>query len=85
MIRTLLLLSVFLLAPAFATRPQLVDQRLWFVDQTILNVDYQVAVAQMDFDQDLYLNGATFLCGLAEEPCPDTNCVPCDWSSQNVF
>ena len=71
----------------FGTRPQLVDKRLWFVNRTVLNFEYEVAVAQMEFDQDMYLTGGgeSFLCGLAEEACPERDCVPCDWSSQQVF
>ena len=71
----------------FGTRPQLVDKRLWFVNRTVLNFEYEVAVAQMEFDQDMYLTGGgeSFLCGLAEETCPKRDCVPCDWSSQQVF
>ena len=68
----------------FGSPPQLVDKKLWFVNQTLLNVEYEVGVVQMEFDQDLYLSGETFLCGEAEKECPPLDCVPCDWSSQQV-
>ena len=82
-----LLLFLCFVFDVFATRPQLVDQKLWFINRTVLNFDYEVAVVQMEFDQDMYLTGGgeSFLCGLAEEPCPERDCVPCDWSSQQVF
>eukprot|EP00008_Paramoeba_atlantica_P010747 CAMPEP_0201480978 /NCGR_PEP_ID=MMETSP0151_2-20130828/5324_1 /ASSEMBLY_ACC=CAM_ASM_000257 /TAXON_ID=200890 /ORGANISM="Paramoeba atlantica, Strain 621/1 / CCAP 1560/9" /LENGTH=1727 /DNA_ID=CAMNT_0047862983 /DNA_START=164 /DNA_END=5347 /DNA_ORIENTATION=+ len=41
-----------------------------------------MGVFQMEFDQDLYFSGETFLCGEAEKECPPLDCVPCDWSSQ---
>ena len=66
-------------------RPELVDQKMWFVNQTVLNEELGVAVVQMEFDQDLYLSGEPFLCGRAEEPCPTIDCIPCDWSSQQVL
>ena len=69
----------------FAVPPQLVDQKLWFVNETVLNVDSELAVFRMEFDQDLYLSGETFLCGEAEKVCPEPDCIPCDWSSQQVF
>ena len=68
----------------FGVPPKLVDQKLWFVNKTLLNIDYEVAVVQMEFDQDLYLSGETFVCGEAEKPCRDIDCIPCDWSSQQV-
>ena len=69
----------------FAVPPKLVDQKLWFVNDTILNVEYEMAVFQMEFDQDLYLSGESFLCGEAEKDCPTSDCIPCDWSSQQVL
>ena len=78
------LLFCFVLG-CFAVPPQLVDQKLWFVNETLLNVDYEVAVVQMEFDQDLYLSGESFVCAEAEKDCPDIDCIPCDWSSQQVI
>ena len=80
----LLFFSSFVVG-CFAVRPELVDKKMWFVNDTILNVDYEMAVLEMEFDQDLYLSGETFLCGRAEQDCPVTSCTPCDWSSQQVF
>ena len=75
----------FVFVEVFAIRPRLVDEKLWFINQTILNIEYEAAVVQMEFDQELYLRGESFICGLSEKDCPETNCVPCDWSSQQVF
>ena len=80
------LLSLFcFVLGCFAVPPQLVDKKLWFVNETVLNVDYELAVFQMEFDQDLYFSPETFVCGEAEKPCPATDCIPCDWSSQQVI
>ena len=79
------LLSLFCFVfGCFAVPPQLVDQKMWFVNQSILGVDIEVAVYQMEFDQDLYLSGESFLCAEAEDSCPPSDCTPCDWSSQEV-
>ena len=82
---TRLLVFLCLVFVCFAVPPQLVDKKLWFVNETVLNVDSELAVFQMEFDQDLYLSGETFLCGEAEKVCPTPDCIPCDWSSQQVF
>ena len=79
-----LLFFSFFFGGAFAIRPQLVNQQLWFMNQTVLNEEFRMAVVQMEFDQDLYLSGENFLCGRSEEDCPTTDCIPCDWSSQQV-
>ena len=82
--RFLLLFS--LLSGTLGTPPKLVDQSVWFFNDTILNVEYEMAVVHLEFDQDIYLSGETFLCGEAEKECtPPNDCVPCDWSSQEVF
>ena len=78
-----LLLFLCFVFGSLAVRPEIVDQKLWFLNQTILNVEYEVAVVQLEFDQDLYLT-ESYLCGRAEEPCPEIDCIPCDWSSQQV-
>ena len=67
----LLVFLCFCVFVCFAVPPQLVDQKLWFVNETVLNVDFELAVFQMEFDQDLYLSGETFLCGEAEKICPE--------------
>ena len=54
------------------------------VNQTILGEEFEMGVFQMEFDQDLYLSGQNFLCGEAEKACPTSDCLPCDWSSQEV-
>ena len=67
--------------------PSLVDSRIWYVNETVLNVDFEMAVVQLEFDQELYLSGETKLCGYADEPCEPAvpNCRACDWSGQQVF
>lgn len=45
---------------------------------------YELAIVEFEFDQELYFNTAPFLCAGASDACPPLDCVPCDWSSQNV-
>ena len=65
-------------------RPELVSSSVWYSNQTVLNVDLDVAVVRMEFDQPLYANGQTFLCASVDQSCPPVGCTPCDWSGQQV-
>ena len=67
------------------SRPELVSSSVWYSNQTVLNVDFDVAVVRMEFDQPLYTNGQTFLCPSIDQSCPPVECTPCDWSGQQVF
>ena len=66
-------------------RPKLVSSSVWYTEPSVLNVDFDLAVVRMEFDQPLYTNGASFLCGSATQSCGNLTCVPCDWSGQEVF
>ena len=84
-----MLVLVFLLLFSFsslglAVRPEVLEKNVRFVNATVGGQYSELAVVQMEFDQDLYLAGESFLCGRAEQDCPPVACVPCDWSSQQV-
>ena len=66
-------------------RPELVSSSVWYSNQTVLNVDFDIAVVRMEFDQPLYTNGQTFLCTSVDQSCPPVGCTPCDWSGQQVI
>ena len=85
--RTVLLVFVLfsLFVGSLTIRPKLLDQKVRFVNATTGGEYSELVVLQMEFDQDLYLARESFLCGRAEQECPPSDCIPCDWSSQQVF
>jgi hypothetical protein len=80
-----LLLLGSLLGPVVTTRPELVSSSVWYTNQTILNVDYDIALVRMEFDQPLYTNGVSFLCSSADHGCDVPSCTACDWSGPQVL
>ena len=74
-------LSVTELETRAVGRPRLVRNSLRFLNQTVLNIVHELAIAELEFDQDLYAT-LPFLCGHADQECDPqpANCVPCDWT-----
>jgi len=61
--------------------PEIVNSDVKILEQTVANVEYTLAQARLEFDQDLYLS-QPFLCGHAEEECSHQEvpegCTLCD-------
>ncbi len=78
-------LSLLFFNGAFGKRPELVSSSIWYTNQTVSNMAFELGVVKMVFDEPLYVTGSTFLCSSAYEECPQPlPCTACDWSSQNV-
>ena len=80
-----ILFSFFAWSVVDGERPKLLSSSVWYSNQTVLNVDFNVAVVRMEFDQALYTNGQTFLCPSVDQSCPPLECTACDWSGQQVI
>ena len=64
-------------------RPQLTNNRVVPLSATVANEYYEYLLTTLEFDQDIYVNDA-FLCAGQELDCTPTECVPCDWSIEEV-
>ena len=63
-----------------AARPNLVSSHLTVQNISLIGEDWKVAYADLEFDQPLFLN-EMLRCPLADLPCPQLSCTPCDWTS----
>ena len=72
-------------SPSISSRPNLIGNEMWFVDEYVMDIRHTVAVTHLHFDQDLYISHP-FLCAYADQSCQPLreDCIPCDWSGQNV-
>ena len=64
-------------------RPQLINNRVVPLSAVVASERYEYLMTTLEFDQDIYVN-EPFMCPGQEEGCVERECVPCDWTGENV-
>ena len=64
-------------------RPQLTNSRVLPLQGMVASERYEYLLTTLEFDQDVYVNDA-FLCPGQDRDCVKSDCVPCDWSGEEV-
>src|SRR3989338_9284023 len=60
--------------------PELTSGRVYYQNVTLITSNWEVALVELDFDEDLYLNQA-LLCPFADQGCgTPPSCRVCDWT-----